>query len=639
MSNSELPVPFLFSTAAASGTGASRRTLLPLKLPPTGRSGLPSSQPEAGPKLYRGVLLVLLLAVLVGVAGVLVASGIIADLVLLDTALMLLLASGVLIGVIAALTARAKPPQTDDGDPSRWCEEQSDTASSGPTLPAASQVINRLARARARIGDQLQHLSAIDSIRVGTAVAGVLGILFVLLLRPTVTAASGLAFTIVAALCLVAAGLAMTAARYFGAIEPDRFPESLPLCRGARVIAWVFVAAALSMALAWAGQQTIVRVLHFAIVAVAAAVCYGLFTIRNPAPEQVETFPLDLPALWVLGNRTNILASILDAAEQQLGIDLRSTWALTVVRSAIEPLAIALAFAGWLSTSLTVVGLEEQGLVERFGVPLAGQPLASGLHVHWPFPIDRVYRLPVQRVQTISVGHEGEEGNGPEDVLWARQHAANEYTLLLGNGRDLITVDAAVQYRIADPRAWRYHSQNPADALRAIAYRAVMRNTVNRTLDEALSENVAALAGRMRQMVQREADALGLGVEVVAFTFGGMHPPVMVASEYQSVVSAEIAKVTAVVNAQAFRNETVPSAEASVLTGENAAQADGAQDLARAAGEAWSFRTLESQFRTNPQEYLFRRRLEAMEKNLAGRKFTVVDSRFLRDGGELWLTP
>ena len=60
------------------------------------------------------------------------------------------------------------------------------------------------------------------------------------------------------------------------------------------------------------------------------------------------------------------------------------------------------------------------------------------------------------RVQTLEVGHEGEEGSGPENVLWAVEHAPNEYTLLLGNGRDLITIDAAVQFRIRDARAWRY---------------------------------------------------------------------------------------------------------------------------------------------------------------------------------------
>ena len=67
----------------------------------------------------------------------------------------------------------------------------------------------------------------------------------------------------------------------------------------------------------------------------------------------------------------------------------------------------------------------------------------------------------------------------------------------------------------------------------------------------------------------------------------------MVASDYQGVVSAELGKVTAVVNAQVFRNQTVPLAETAVLIGVNAARAQGAENLAKAAGQAWSFRTLE----------------------------------------------
>jgi membrane protease subunit HflK len=237
------------------------------------------------------------------------------------------------------------------------------------------------------------------------------------------------------------------------------------------------------------------------------------------------------------------------------------------------------------------------------------------------------------------VGHEGEEEGGPEDVLWAREHAKNEYTLLLGNGRDLITVDAAVQFRIADARAWHYRSQNPAETLRAIAYRAVMRTTVNKTLAEALSENLVATTALMRTMVQKEADALGLGVQVLGFTVGGMHPPVLVAPDYQAVVSAELGKVTAVVNAQAERNRMVPYAESEALMSANRARAEGADALARAAGEAWSFLALESQYRAAPTEYFFRRRLETFERTLPLRRFTVVDTRFQRDGGELWITP
>jgi regulator of protease activity HflC (stomatin/prohibitin superfamily) len=166
-----------------------------------------------------------------------------------------------------------------------------------------------------------------------------------------------------------------------------------------------------------------------------------------------------------------------------------------------------------------------------------------------------------------------------------------------------------------------------------------MRTTVNKTLAEALSENLVAMTARMRTMVQAEADQLGIGVQILGFTVGGMHPPVMVAADYQAVVSAELGKVTAVVNAQAEKNRIVPYAEGEALRGANNARGEGAAALARAAGEAWSFSTLESQYRAGPGEYLFRRRLEALERTLPLRRFTVMDFRFQRDGGELWITP
>lgn len=322
-----------------------------------------------------------------------------------------------------------------------------------------------------------------------------------------------------------------------------------------------------------------------------------------------------------------------------MGIDLRSTWALSVARRSLEPLVLGLCLIAWLSTSFTVVGLEEQGLVERLGVPVGGEPLLAGLHLHWPWPIDKVYRIPVRRVQAIEVGHEGVEAPGPEDVFWAVEHAPNEFTLLLGNGRDLITVDAAVQYRIVDAAAWRYHCQNPAQALSAIAYRAVMRNTVNLTLSEALSQNLAGLTARMRTMIQQEANDLGLGLEILGFTVGGMHPPVPVAKDYQAVVSAELRKVTTVVNAQVFRAQTLPQAQSSVVVDSNTAQAVAAEALGQAAGEAWAFRTLEAQYRAAPNLYFFRRRLETLETTLGDREYTIVDRRFQRDGGELRVTP
>ena len=182
-------------------------------------------------------------------------------------------------------------------------------------------------------------LEPIRVVRLTTAAAGVLAIVAAFPQDVSAAAPSLVVAGIAALICLAAAGLAATAARYLADVGPIRFPEALGLSRGARVIAWILATAAASMFLAWSGQTTILRVLHFSILLANAAVCYGLLKARLPEGEVlVGSFPVDFGVLSLLGSRPNVLGSVLDTAERQFGIDLRSTWALTVVRRWLEPL-------------------------------------------------------------------------------------------------------------------------------------------------------------------------------------------------------------------------------------------------------------------------------------------------------------
>lgn len=593
---------------------------------PSDRSAAPAPPHRPASKdPYRGVILLLLALSLLGTAAGIRAGRLTGNPVLFDAALALGLSSAILIGVAATRMVRPKR-----------------SAKAARPLPPVSPKLLRglapvLTRIRDRVRRRWRELGRAGIIAGAAGLSGLIAIVFILRARFTELPSTPFAAVMIAGICLAAAGIAATAVRYLSELDPAVMPEAPGLCRGSRMVAWILGAAALSVGLAWARLSTAVQLLHFAILAIDVAVCWSLLRVRQPGDSEV--FPLDFAVASLLGGRSDIVGSVLDAAERSLGIDIRSTWALMVLRRSLEPLALSLLLVGWLSTCFTVVGLQEQGIQERLGVPAPGPPLMPGLHAHLPWPVDRVYRMPVLRVQSIAIGHEGQQQSGPENVLWARQHAENEYTLLLGNGRDLITIDTAVQFRISDARAWRYNCRNPMDALRAIAYRAVTRDTVSRTLNEALSENVATLTADMRSAIQRDANALGLGVEVVAFTVGGMHPPVAVAGAYQAVISAEIGKATAILDAQVSRIQTLPFAESEAVRNENAARAEGAEALATAAGEAWSFRTLESQYRAAPAEYAFRRRLETLEKGLAGRRYVVVDNRYQRDGGQLWIVP
>ena len=499
---------------------------------------------NSGRDPYRGVVGVFLLAAFLGTSGTLFAWLKFGNPVLLNVAVTVGLSFGALFGVALTQVARAIPPKADEVVSIPIAEgEAGESAQMGlatsPEISKGSKVVSRLSTVSVRTWHWFRDLGVIRIVSVGICVVGVLVSSLVSLVGISTRPLSLMVAVVTGACFLIAAGLAAMGARYLANVDTKWLPEGPALGRWARVVAWILVLGASAMGFHWARQYLALVVLYYFILAINLTLCFGFLKAMWTECEGLDVFPIDFRVLSILGNRTNVLASVLDSAERQLGIDLRSTWALTVVRSSLEPLGIGLILIGWLSTSMTVVGIQEQGLVERLGVVAEGPPLLPGLHFHWPWPVDKVFRIPVQKMHALEVGHEGEEGGGPEDVLWAVEHAPNEYTLLLGNGRDLITVDAAVQYRIVDPRAWRYQSQNPADTLRAIAYRAVMRSTVSRTLSQTLSENLKILTEEMRKQVQDEARALGLGVDVVGFTVGGMHPPVAVAADYERVVSAK----------------------------------------------------------------------------------------------------
>ena len=317
--------------------------------------------PSAGPKQnpYRGPVLVLLASAFLGAGCALVAGLLLANPVVLDAALSLGLATGILIDVLESQIARVKPAKSDAGPPTPVPAEKPETAASPePETPATPEANGRKQSLLQRVGAAwhwlwLHNLGTKEIVRIGTAAAGFAVIAILLLLNFAPTPVAPVMAGIVAALFLGAAGLAATAARYLADLDSAWLPEAQSLCRGARVLAWILASAAVSIGLAWVGQNTVLQILHISVLAIDAAVCYRLLRAKRPGiATSPETFPLDIGVLSMLGSRANILGSILDSAERQLGIDLRSTWALTVVRRSLEPLVIGLCLLGWLSTCI-----------------------------------------------------------------------------------------------------------------------------------------------------------------------------------------------------------------------------------------------------------------------------------------------
>lgn len=471
--------------------------------------------------------------------------------------------------------------------------------------------------------------------------AGVVGLTFAQGGRPWPPWTYPPALGLVAVGCLVLVG-------YFELDRRDRAPWAPAVAAWGRAVAWVAVVASASTAARWLdrpwGEGATVRALCVALALVGLElVLRDLGTRGQRTTPRERDWPEHVALLRVPFSHLNPVVSVFQVLDGWFGIDLRSTWALTFLRRSLEPLAVGLAVAGWLSTGLVMVHPWETGVRVRLGRPIPGE-VAPGLHLALPWPLESVVRVPTARVLAMPIGHElpedgaeeEEEEEGPEDVLWARSHG-EEYTLLLGDGRDLVTLDGVLQYRIVDAHRWLFTCQNPEEAVRGVAYRAVMRHTVSKTLDQVLSENLSAAADAMVASMREDLEAMDLGVQVVSLALKGLHPPFAVAEDYQRVVSAQIEERTRVIRAEAYRARTLLAAEAEALEALSTARSEAVERVAAATGEALGFMAVQAQWRAQPALFKHRRRMEALERELAGQNLVVIDHRIEAQGGALWL--
>ena len=148
---------------------------------------------------------------------------------LLDIAITLGIAAGILFGVALAQMARGIRPQASKAETAAPRPQPAGTIEDQESAPDAKSPADEETKTGLTLPvhfagmPQIPPLDWLDLVRIGTALTGLAAIVFVVgrgAGTPTPLAAS-----IGAILCLAAAGLSATAARYLAEIHPGRFPR------------------------------------------------------------------------------------------------------------------------------------------------------------------------------------------------------------------------------------------------------------------------------------------------------------------------------------------------------------------------------------------------------------------------------
>lgn len=292
----------------------------------------------------------------------------------------------------------------------------------------------------------------------------------------------------------------------------------------------------------------------------------------------------DSRLLGTINEPGGILRSVADAIDYQFGFQVSQTWFYKLLEQAIIPLVLFGGITLYLLSCVVVIEPGEQGIIEHFGSPTNDandvRIVGPGLRFKWPWPIDKVYKYPTERISQISIGFiPNVDPNGQvvhKPLLWGEKHYKAEYQLLVANEQDqaessegtvpvsILIAGVPVQYRINDLYAYVYNHQKPEKVLESICYRELTKYAASAKTEVEQAANAEqsiigmgrGLAGRiLTERIQAATREAKLGVEIIFVGLEGIHPPVDVAADYQKVIASFQIKQQSILEAKTDRNE------------------------------------------------------------------------------------
>lgn len=282
----------------------------------------------------------------------------------------------------------------------------------------------------------------------------------------------------------------------------------------------------------------------------------------------------------------------------------------------LEPLIVFFVLAA-VFTSFYTINETEQGVITTFGNPTS--IVDAGLHFKLPFRIQEVKKVPVNITQKLTIGYYSDEnGNIVSD---------DEESMMITGDYNLINIDFFVEWKISDPIAYLYNSNNPELILRNITM-AAARNVVGSCLvDDVLTTGKEAIQSNIEDVVRENLDIYDIGVGLQDIKIQDSEPPTAEVNEaFKAVEEARQNKEKEINNAKAYQNKVIPEAQSEADKIIKEAEAYKESRIAEASGEVSKFNAMYQEFAAFPEITKTRMYLEAIEDILPNVKIYVNTS-------------
>lgn len=255
---------------------------------------------------------------------------------------------------------------------------------------------------------------------------------------------------------------------------------------------------------------------------------------------------------------------------------------------------------------------QEQAVLITLGTPQAVTD--PGLHFKIPF-IQQVRKVNTT-IQGLAIGY----------TLGSEDYNEDE-SLMITSDFNFIDVDFYVEYRYSDPVKALYASKDPLGILKNTSQSCIRTVIGSYSVDDVLTTGKNEIQAAIKEMILERLEKQDIGIQLVNITIQDSEPPTTEVMEaFKAVETAKQGKETALNNANKYRNEQLPSAQAQADGIIKEAEARKTERINEATAQVSRFNAMYEEYIKNPVVTRQRMFYEAMEDVLPGLKVIIEGS-------------
>ena len=282
------------------------------------------------------------------------------------------------------------------------------------------------------------------------------------------------------------------------------------------------------------------------------------------------------------------------------GFDFKWTWGAGIL------------FILWLSSGLYQVQPNEEGVVLRFGA--YHDTTDSGLHYHWPYPIESVKKVNLTQERSINLGV-------------AEISNRNDFTEshMLTGDENIVDINLTIVWRISNAKDYLFSLQNPDQTVR-VAAQSVLREIVGQSqMLPIISGDRGKVEDETKEELQKVLNEFNSGIQIVRVKLQKADPPKQVVDAFNEVQRAKADMERFKNEAEAYRNEILPKSRGEAAQRIQNAEAYKQAVVNKAQGEAERFLSVYNAYKQGKEVTAKRLYLETMENVLANSNKVIID--------------